>query len=141
MNVNLDKASFINPQFHGSMHKVEESQDFLYKNCRQLSGESIVLTKRLISKEPKRVVYDIIVPNDTNRIIGCTSQQLTLDIARCKGNFPGPLPNTINGLRISQVITITMEEELPGSIPEPWRLSRIWFGIDIHGIGSFRFGD
>jgi len=135
----IDNASFVSLSFHGSEERVKYIQEFLFKEQRNLIGKEVVLSRRQLSEYPPRIIYDIYLVMDNKRLpLGFTTSQLTLDLWTLKKKH-AKYPNEIHDLRISQITTIIGNEVNIKDVADPWSTSRLWLGINIHGIGRFRF--
>jgi hypothetical protein len=100
----------------------------------------VVLKKTPVPEEDRRYVYNVIIEGSEGRelIVGQTTQTLTKDIVALMESRRG-LPSQMTGLTIRGITTVTRPSLSSACIPSPWCESRLWLGVDIHGIGRFRF--
>lgn len=136
----IDATSFVNAALHGGADKVAALQNTLVWRATELRGHKVILCKDVQEKDDgtPEVRYRIHLQGDDGPglLLGLTTTQLTFDL---HGLFrvPRPLPKTIWNLRIGNVHTATAMVELPLSIPEPYRVSKLWLGVTLTGTGDF----
>lgn len=136
----LEATSFVSQSFHGSCERVNDLQSFLFEEQENLIGRRVVLCKRLLSTNPYRVVYDIRLPDDGGEALnlGHTTGQLAVALWTKKPT-KAKFPDEIHDLHIWRVTTLIAGESDVSDVADPWSVSRMWLGVDIHGIGRFRF--
>jgi superfamily I DNA/RNA helicase len=134
----LNHEGIIDSFIQGGIDKVTKTQQFLIENETTIKGSDVILAKTPMNEENNKFVYNIILKNSSQQIIlGQTSQTLTKDIlslmkSKCH------LPKQIKGLRIRSVTSIARNSLYSANIPAPWCESKIWLGVDVHGIGIFK---
>ena len=137
----LDPCSFVDAELHGGEKAVQELQDVLLKNALQFRGTKVILEKvQVASTNGKRNVrYDICLQTDKGRglLIGRTGDQVTKDLLDLLWNRGLELPKTMFNLRVGEVISCSVDEDLPETVPEPFRSARLWLGVSLMGTGDF----
>lgn len=144
----IDATSFVDPSILGGDEAVSVLQDDLLKQAADLRGRKVILRKVSVvtarsdtsKSDTRRVQYDICLQTTDGEgpLIGRTSDQLTYDLLDLLWSRGYDLPRRIYNLRIADVVSVTDAGELPESIPDPWRSSRLWFGICLMGSGDFK---
>ncbi|RQY17972.1 UvrD-helicase domain-containing protein [Burkholderia stagnalis] len=144
----IDATSFVDPSILGGDEAVSALQDDLLKQAADLRGRKVILRKVSVitarsdtsKSDTRRVQYDICLQTADGEgpLIGRTSDQLTHDLLDLLWSRGYDLPRRIYNLRIADVVSVTDDGELPESIPDPWRSSRLWFGICLMGSGDFK---
>lgn len=131
----LDSFGFVDPALHGGADGVEDLQNFLLQNARQLEGHQVMLCKHTAGG---KAVWHVHLQNDgkRGRLIGRTASQLTFDLLHVLHSKGYALPKAIMNLRIAAVGTVSAEGELP--LEEPDRTSRLWLGVSLFGTGDFQ---
>jgi hypothetical protein len=137
----IDPASFVDAALHTDAGGVRVLQDLLLLHAAELRGRKVVLCKAVRETDDgdHHVHYDIHLQegSDPGQLLGRTCSQLTFDLKRLLGK-ERPLPKYLRNLRIGQVVSVPTPVDLPLSIPEPWRNSRLWLGITLCGTGDFK---
>ena len=141
----LEPSSFVNSLLHGGDDQVGVLQKALGERIAELRGHKVFLKRavtNLLSTRVRDTLYDIHLQDDTQSglMIGRTTSQLTHDLLKllwAKGNH---LPSNIYNLRIADVVTVAGGGDIPESVPDPWRSSRLWLGISLTGTGDFKTG-
>lgn len=129
----IDPLSFIDARVVGDVAKVQKQ---LLSKQNNLSGKTVILKKVKVDPEKNRYLYDIEL-EEPKQIIGRTTENVIFDLLKTKSDKQS-LPVTIYGLSVKSVVTLSS----PGGIetpdvPEPWNTSRLWLGVDLHGMSSF----
>lgn len=132
---------------------VQESQKFLAENAASLRGCRVVLRKwkvpqdTKVSLEPEsaaeskhRFRYRIHLQDGDKpgRVLGLTSDALTLDLLELVYDKGYHLPATIFNLQITEVVTMGLDREAPVTLAQPYLRSGLWLGINIYGSGDFK---
>lgn len=134
----IDPVSFVDTVVHGDVAGVQASQDALLRHARDWRGHRVVL--RQISARARDVRYEVRlqVPAGDGPVIGLTAAQVTYDLLDLlwKGGFS--MPTLIYNLRIAEIVSVSVQGDLPESVPEPWRSSRLWLGAALIGTGDFK---
>lgn len=133
----IDPASFVSEQLHGSHSSVASIQETLLSHGESLAGRKVLLKKAIL--QDHKVVYDILLLNEDGKdlLIGRTSSQLTFDLLKLLGKDYS-LPSRIMNVRIADVRTLTAPAVLPDDVPAPWRKSRVWLGISLFCSADFK---
>ena len=142
----VDAAGFIDRRVFGEEEGlapdsvVGDNQDYLAANGNSLRGRRVVLCKWPIPGEKAKYVYRIHLEEsgEAGRVLGVTTQNLTYDILELIWSKGYSLPSKIFDLRISDVVTIGLQQELPASSSQPWANSGLCVGINIYGTGNFK---
>ena len=137
----IDPLGFVDSLLHGGSDKVAAVQNKLVWEAAQLRGRKVILHKVVQDSGTGtvHVVYLIRLqePEGQGMLIGRMTGQLTKDLySKLKSKYP--YPSIIMNLRIGSVHTVTSALELPLSIHEPYRTSRLWLGVSLTGTGDFR---
>jgi DNA helicase-2/ATP-dependent DNA helicase PcrA len=133
INGDIDQHSFVNSQIVGDVKKLQE---FLQAKQQELRGKPVVLKKIATDNSGKRFLYEIHL-QENDMIIGRTTQNIIFDLLNIKHKDQS-LPVNIYDLRIRTLITMSTNGGFDSAaVPEPWSSSKLWLGIDIHGMSSF----
>jgi hypothetical protein len=134
----LVPASVVCSNIAGGEAAVRQVQDLLATQEDRLVGIPIKAKKTVVSQRPLRVAYRLYadLPSVGESCLGQFSNGVSLDILGLKHKDQG-LPTNIYGLRIGAIGTVVSTGELPADVPAPWRDSRIWLGVTVHGLASF----
>jgi DNA helicase II / ATP-dependent DNA helicase PcrA len=138
----VDPVSFVSTGIHGSPEAVAELQEFLAGQVAALRGRKVSLHKSEDSKLARDVRYAIKLQgeneSDPGMLLGSLSAQVTYDLLEMLWNAGYSLPKNIYNLRIDSVVSVSASEESVADVPQPWRSSRLWFGVSLIGAGSFK---
>jgi hypothetical protein len=136
----VDVSGFVDADLLGSPEDPASLQQLFLTQCEQLNGRKVMLCKTRVAEDSDRVFYQIHLQDDRTpgRVLGRMSEQLIRDLLDLLYDRGYSLPSTIMNLRISSVATFAGPEEVPPSIPEPYRSSRLWLGVTLSGTGDFR---
>lgn len=139
----VDPLSFVDVDIHGGETGVKDLQQSLLSNARLWRGRRVVLHKVDTAQDSARardVRYEIRIQEEDRpgQLIGRTSWQLTEDLLDLLWGPGYALPRDIYNLRIAEIITTCEAGDIPSSVPEPWRTSRLWLGIALIGTGDFK---
>jgi Superfamily I DNA and RNA helicases len=141
----IDPVSLVDTAVHGDAAAVEMLQRNLASNAAAWRGHKVVLRKVSgpdASAKARDVRYDIRLQtgDGSEPLLGRTSAQVTMDLLRLLWDKYHYLPGVIYNLRISEIITLGVTEDVVDSVPEPWRSSGLWLGISLLGTGDFKMG-
>ena len=119
---------------------IADNQDYLATNANSLRGRKVVLCKWPVPGEKAKYVYRIHLEEsgEAGRVLGVTTKNLTCDLLDLIWSKGYSLPTKLFDLRISDVVTIGLHQELPASSSQPWATSCICVGINIYGTGNFK---
>jgi hypothetical protein len=67
-----------------------------------------------------------------------TTDHLTLDLLELLWEKGYGLPSKIFNLRISDVVTLGLQQEIPDTAAQPWATSGLWLGVNLYGTGDFK---
>jgi DNA helicase-2/ATP-dependent DNA helicase PcrA len=136
----IDALGFVDEGVLGSAEEVAGVQQQLMSQATGLGGHKVMLCKTRMSEDSPKAVYDIYLQegNVPGCRLGRMSQQLTLDLLDVLHRKGYSLPSKIMNLRISSVVTLAGPVEVPPSIAEPYRSSRLWLGVTVSGTGDFK---
>jgi superfamily I DNA/RNA helicase len=131
----VDPLGFADPTFLGGARGVEDLQSFLLKEAGRLEGRKVMLCKQYADR---KALWHIHIQEGTKpgRLIGRTSNQLSIDLLSVLHERGYKLPPTILNLRISSVGTITADGA--GKLGDPERTSGLWLGVGVFGTGDFQ---
>jgi hypothetical protein len=135
----IDAAGFVDADLFGTADGPGSLQQLFMSEASGLAGRKVMLCKARISEDSRNVVYHIHLQegDGPGRVIGRMSQQLVWDLLDLLHQKGYSLPSKIMNLRISSVVTLAGPDEVPPSIPEPYRTSRLWLGVSLAGTGDF----
>lgn len=136
----IEVAGFVDERVLGSSDEIAGVQHLLMTEASSLNGHKVILCKVRESEDSPNAVYDIHLQDGSapGRKLGRMSQQLTWDLLDLLHKKGYSLPSRIMNLRISSVVTMAGPAEVHPSIPEPYRSSRLWLGINVSGTGDFK---
>ena len=134
----VDALSFVDPDFMGGIDAVEATQSDLVRDASDWRGNKVLLRKTDGAARDARYEIRLVLPDGRDRLLGRTSAQVTHDLLDLLWKAGFSLPRTLYNLRIADVVTMCANDELPESVPEPWRSSRLWLGITLAGTGDFK---
>ena len=131
----VDPAGFVDSTFLGSAAGVENLQEFLLREAAALAGRKVMLQR---DAKDGKIFWAIHLQeaDKAGRLIGRTSNQLTTDILSELYNKGFQLPGKIYNLRISDVGSLTSDQDI--ALEEPLRSSRLWLGVSLFGMGDFK---
>lgn len=131
----VDPIGFADPALLGGVAGVEELQAFLLANASALSGRKVMLCRQYADGKAEWHIH-LQEGSKPGRLVGRTSNQLSLDLLRILHKLGQKLPRTIMNLRISSVGTVTSDGT--GRLGEPERTSGLWLGVGLFGTGDFQ---
>jgi len=137
----IDPVSFVDSDLHGGEDGVKALQQDLMLKADELRGHKVMLRKLNISDGPKPIFkYGIYLQDNekSERLLGLTTTQVTLDLLNILWSAGYGLPSPIFNLRIGNIVTLTDCADLGSNVPEPWHSSRFWLGITLVGTGDFK---
>lgn len=139
----LEPESFVDSSIHGGDAAVAALQKCLMLEAADLLGHKVILKRASAIDDSSRardVRYDVHLQDGKleGRLLGRTTQQITVDLLQLLWDKGYSLPKVIFNLRINDVVTMTGHGDSNQSIPEPWRSSRLWLGITLSGTGDFK---
>lgn len=135
----VDEESILRTDYMGSREIVEETQKYLFDNDDQLVGSPVTLVKTPIPGTQGRFVYRITLGVDgTGRCLGFLRQFIWKDILSLRANNKNWLPGKIHNLRVGAVTTSVSNKDLHVTVPAPWRESKFWLSVLIHGVGQYK---
>lgn len=139
----VDPLSFVDADIHGGEAGVKDLQQSLLSNARLWRGRRVALRKVDTAQDSARardVRYEIRIQEEDGpgQLIGRTCWQLTEDLLDLLWGPGYTLPRDIYNLRIAEIITTCEAGDIPSSVPEPWRTSRLWLGVVLIGTGDFK---
>lgn len=142
----VDPVGFIDRRVFGDdgaaapEQEVADCQDFLATNAAALRGRKVMLRKWPLPDAEGKFVYRIhLQENDeAGRILGVTTDHLTLDLLELLWEKGYGLPSKIFNLRISDVVTLGLQQEIPDTAAQPWATSGLWLGVNLYGTGDFK---
>lgn len=134
----VDEQSVIRADYMGGDSKVKQIQKYLAENERKLVGRKVCLVKTPIPGVDRRFIYAIREGEDGDgHCLGYLRQFIWKDIYSLRSAGKKGLPPKIKGLRIGAVSTSCSDGDLHRTVPSPWRESKFWLTVTIHGIGSY----
>lgn len=139
----VDPLSFVDVEVHRGESGVQDLQELLLRNARSWQGRRVVLCKVGTTQESARardVRYEIRLQEEDRpgQLIGRTSWQLTEDLLDLLWGPGYSIPRDIYNLRIAEVTTTCAAGDMPMTVPEPWKTSRLWLGVALIGTGDFK---
>jgi hypothetical protein len=119
---------------------VAECQDYLATHAASLRGRKVMLCRWPMPGARDKFVYRIHLQEDdeAGKVLGVTTDHLTLDLLHLIWKKGYGLPGKIFNLRISDVVTVGQQQELPESAAQPWASSGLWLGVNLYGTGDFK---
>lgn len=131
----IDPLGFADPALLGGAAEVEDLQSFLVAQAGSLAGRKVMLCKNWADG---RAAWYIHLQDGTKpgRLIGRTTNQLSIDLLKVLHKHGYALPSTIMNLRISSVGTVTSDNL--SALGEPERTSGLWLGVGLFGTGDFQ---
>lgn len=134
----IDPGSFIDPALFGGDSEATAAQEWLAANASSLRGHKVMLAK-FWDKEAEQALYNIHLQEGQvpGRLLGRTSQQLTLDLLELLWKRGYKLPGRIMNLRINNVTTANGSGSDADAVPPSHRISRMWLGVSLFGTGDF----
>lgn len=137
----IDPCSFVDVELHGGEEAVKILQDQLLRQAMEWRGRKVLLEKvSLTDADGQRTVcYNVSIQTEQGRgpLIGRTSDQVTRDLLDLLWKAGYQLPKNIYNLRVGDVISCSVQGDLPESVPEPFRSAHLWLGISLMGTGDF----
>ena len=135
----INEESILRTDLIGSAEIVKKTQDFLSANQAQLIGRGVTLVKEPVPGKSNRYFYKIMLDPDGKdaRCLGYLHEFVTRDILGTRSTKKMWLPNNIHNLRISAVTTSVTNRDLHIKVPAPWRDSKFWLTVIVHGIGQY----
>lgn len=138
----VDERLFSEEGQVASTTTVHDCQKFLAENCSALPGHKIILCKWKVpdggGKDLYRYRIHLKEGDKPGRVLGLTGQRLTRDLLGILYKKGYQLPKNIYNLRISEITTMTAQEEFPTSIARPFADSKLWLGVNFYGCGDFK---
>ena len=136
----IDRRVFGEPGAMVSEQTVTESQEFLATHSDTLRGRKVMLCRWPMPGVADRFVYRMHLQeeNVAGRVLGIMTDHLTLDILHLVWSRGYSLPSRIFNLRISDVVTLGVQRELPVSAAQPWASSGLWLGVNLCGTADFK---
>lgn len=139
----VDPTSFVDGAVLGGEAEVAILQDELFRNASTWRGHKVVLRQVADgdwSGRARDVRYEVRLQTEDGegRLLCRTSQQLTQDLLDLLWKPGYSLPRVIYNLRISDLVSISANGDLPDTVPDPWRSSRLWVGVSLVGTGDFK---
>lgn len=131
----IDPLGFVDPELLGGADGVEDLQSFLLAEAASLAGRKVMLCKHYMDEKAEWHIH-IQDGKEPGRLIGRTSNQLSIDLLSVLHKAGYQLPWKIFNLRISSVGTVTAQSET--SLAEPERTSGLWLGVSLFGTGDFQ---
>lgn len=131
----VDPLGFADPQLLGGAKAVEELQSFLLAEAGRLEGRKVMLCKQWADGRAEWHIH-IQEGRMPGRLIGRTSNQLSVDLLKVLYSRGYKLPPRILNLRISSVGTVTSDGV--SRLGEPERTSGLWLGVGLFGTGDFQ---
>jgi DNA helicase-2/ATP-dependent DNA helicase PcrA len=134
-NGDIDQESILRTDLMEGAENVSKTQAFLAENEAKLIGYPVTLEKSPIPEVKNRFIYKITLEDESGYKwnLGFLNQIVTLDLLKVR-NLPGRIFN----LRIGAVTTSIGTGAPHYSVPSPWRESRFWLSVCIHGIGQWK---
>lgn len=139
----IESSSFVDLGTHGDVAAVEAVQQALLHHVCDWRGHKVVLRQVSAVADSRRardVRYEIRLQTaeGDGLLLGRTTAQLTHDLLDLLWKPGYALPRVIYNLRITEIISTCVSAELPETVPDPWRSSRMWFGVSLAGTGDFK---
>jgi hypothetical protein len=142
----VDATGFIDRKVFGDdgeaapEQAVADCQDFLATSAAALRGQKVMLCKWPVPGTQNKFVYRIHLQEDreAGRLLGVTTDHLTLDLLHLLWKKGYGLPSKIFNLRISDVVTLGLQQEIPDTAAQPWATSGLWLGVNLYGTGDFQ---
>ncbi|RLK29627.1 UvrD-helicase domain-containing protein [Cupriavidus plantarum] len=139
----IEASSFVDLATHGDVAAVESVQHALLHHVSDWRGHKVVLRQVSAVADSRRardVRYEIRLQTaeGDQLLLGRTAAQLTHDLLDLLWKPGYVLPRVIYNLRIAEVISTCTNTELPETVPDPWRSSRMWLGVSLVGTGDFK---
>lgn len=140
----VDPLGMVDGAVHGGETDVKVVQDLLLRNASAWRGQRVILQRAGNAQEQVRardIRFDIHIQKEDGKpgqLIGRTSWQLTEDLLRLLWRSGYSLPRNVYNLRIAEVTSMCASGDIPPTVPDPWRTSRIWLGISLIGTGDFK---
>lgn len=133
----VNQESIIRGDLMGGPDAVKETQKLLAEHDQKLIGSTVTLERTLIpGVQRKRFHYKITVPFDgKDWCLGFLSESVTKDLLKLRTGTSW-LPGKIYNLPIGAVTTSVGNRAPHYAVPSPWRESRFWLSVCIHGIGQ-----
>lgn len=135
----VNQESIIRTDLMGGKTAVEKTQKFLAENERGLIGSLVTLEKTQIPGEPNPKFHYRINLEFGGEVwcLGYLREYVTRDLLGV-GKQGKWLPGKIHNLRIGAVTTCVGKAAPHHEVPSPWRESRFWLSVCVHGIGQFK---
>ena len=139
LKCDIDENSFVSRYVFDNEDSILDIQRYLEQYENQLIGKELILEKTKLPNEENKYVYNIKLkdPFEGQQLLGRTSELLTLDLRKLK-LWNQSLPKNIYHLKIRNITSI-VGNKIDNSIPPPWSISKIWLGVNIYGLGQFKF--
>lgn len=134
----IEIRSFVDRGLHGSDEKVEKVQSLLLSGAASLRGHKVMLER--YEAAPRKSAYRIHLQEGRGAglLLGSTGSQLTRDLLHLLWNKGYSIPARIMNLRIRDVTSYAGTEEDCAYIPDIYRTSRLWLGVQLFGTGDFK---
>ncbi len=134
----LNSESIIRSDLMGGNKVVESVQKYLKEHEYELTGKLVVLERTPVPDKNNRYFYKIVLQEDPSVCLGFLNEWVTKDLLKILPDGKKKPPANIYNLRIGAVTTIVSNREPHYYTPSPWRDSRLWLSVCIHGIGQFK---
>jgi DNA helicase II / ATP-dependent DNA helicase PcrA len=132
----VNHEGIIRGDLMGGVDSVSKTQEFLAENESRLIGAPVTLEKTLVPGQQNRFHYRIVLEHEGSTwCLGFLHQFVTRDLLRLRTKKRW-LPSRIHNLRVGAVTSISGNTAPHASVPSPWKESRFWLSVCIHGIGS-----
>jgi hypothetical protein len=134
----LNPESIVRGDLMGGPQTVKDTQDFLARHEGELSGSKVTLEKTSVSKGQNKFHYKITVTfRGKDWCLGFLNEWVTRDLLKIRRGSQW-LPQKIHNLTIGAVTTSVASSTPHWAVPSPWKESRFWLTVVIHGIGQFK---
>jgi DNA helicase-2/ATP-dependent DNA helicase PcrA len=134
----LNPQSIVRGDLMGGPQTVKETQEFLARHEGELLGSKVTLEKTPVSEGQNKFHYKITVAfQGKDWCLGFLNEWVTRDLLKIKRGKQW-LPKRIHNLTIGAITTSVTSDTPHWAVPSPWKESRFWLTVAIHGIGQFK---
>jgi len=133
--------SFVDLGLHESDEAVIGNYQFLAANAHNLIGHKVMLRKGFMpGSDGTRARYEICIQDgrQPGRLLGAMSQALVYDLLNVLHSHGRGLPRTIMNLRISRVVSLSVNPNSDINICSTFSASQMCLGIELFGTGDFQ---